>query len=211
MTERTAGRLAWSIALVCICMAAADCVLLYLNRAVIHSPQDADPIGIVLAITFATLGALVASRRSQNPIGWMLLGIAAIAGSEALTHHVAIRAQLVGVSTDGWLRWFAWVNNWAGSALGISLVTLMFLLFPDGKPLTRRWGWVVRATILSTIGFVVISALDPKPVKLSSGLASLKNPVGIQAMAGVANSPIWFLLFALLFIAAGALPTLPQI
>src|SRR5207253_1826724 len=87
-------------------------VLLLLDRRWIGR-VGAGPVGnLVPAVTLGVLGALIASRRPTNPIGWLMLSTAALVGSSGLAALVAIRALLTGVSPDGWPRWPAWLQNW---------------------------------------------------------------------------------------------------
>ena len=200
MNRRTAGLLAWSIALLCFAMVAASLVLLFMDRAAIGSVGTGDVSALIPPVTIGALGALVASRRPENPIGWMLLGIATFVGISALTSYVAIHALLAGASPQGWPGWMAWVHNWI-SNLAIGLLILVFLLFPDGRPLSRRWRWVVWATIVISIGFAAGTVLDSTPVQLSAHLPSLGNPIGVQALAGFANSAAFLVMVLLLVIA----------
>src|SRR5439155_16960814 len=137
MTSRTAARLAWGIAIFSYAIVAACLVLLWLNRATIGS-VGAGPVGsLVPAATLGVLGALIASRRPANPIGWLMLPVAALVGASLLAALITIRALLAGVSPHGWVRWTAWAQNSIGiPALGALI--LIFLLFPYGKLLSRR-------------------------------------------------------------------------
>ena len=102
LTSRTASRLAWGIATLSYAIVAACLVLLWLDRATIGS-VGAGPIGnVVPAATLGVLGALIASRRPANPIGWLMLGIAATVGISGLAALISIRALLAGVSPHGW-------------------------------------------------------------------------------------------------------------
>ena len=60
-----------------------------------------------------------------------------VAGISGLAALISIRALLAGVSPHGWVRWTAWLQNWTGPPV-LGALILIFLLFPDGKLLTRR-------------------------------------------------------------------------
>jgi signal transduction histidine kinase len=189
---------------VCFGMVAASVVLLILNRLAIGSSGTGDVSDLVTAVNVSALGALIASRRQTNAIGWMLLGIGSILSISTLGGHLALRAQTAGMSTTGWLRWPTWVHNWAGN-LALGLLILLFLLFPNGRPLSRRWRWVVLATIVYSSAFAAGNALDPAPVQLAPGLPSIGNPVGLRAFGGFYNSPAFFGIFILLILGVVAL------
>jgi hypothetical protein len=79
MSTRTASWLAWSLAglSVALCLAI---VVLYVFA---HSSQEAFSTGGVLSdllfygpfLAFPIVGALIASRRPHNPIGWICLAV----------------------------------------------------------------------------------------------------------------------------------------
>ena len=198
MNERTTAKLAWGIALLCFAMATASTVLLFFNRA-IDSAIPADVSDLIPAVTVGALGALVASRRPRNAIGWLMLWIGIITGASALSLHVAIHGLLTGVPPHDWPRWLAWVHNSVGN-LGLGAEIILFLLFPDGKPLSRRWRWLGWVTVVYSLAFTVGNALDPTPVELSAELPKLGNPVGIPAMAWFSSNPLVFLVILLLLV-----------
>src|SRR5438552_6557000 len=204
MTQRTAARLAWGIALLSYAVVAACLVLLWLDRATIGS-VGAGPIGnVVPAATLGALGALIASRRPANPIGWLMLFIATFVGASVLAALVTIHALLVGVSPHGWVRWTAWVQNWIGNT-ALGALILIFLLFPDGKLLSRRWRWVARLTVVGTVGFAAGTALDSAPLELSRHLPKVGNPVGVPALAGFANGTTFLVILILILVAMASL------
>ena len=203
MTSRTAGRLAWGIAFVCFGMVAASLALLYLNRTAIVGDISgtADISDLIAGMTIGVLGALIASRRPENPIGWLLLAGAAVSGISVLTLHVAMRALLSGVSPHGWPRWPALIHNAIGG-LGLGAVIFFFLLFPNGRPLTRRWRWVVRSGVVALVAVTAGNLLDPTTVQLSTRLPRLGNPIGLRAFTGFSNSFPSFIGFLLILILA---------
>src|SRR5215211_3281179 len=79
MTSRTATWLAWSLAGLCLAMAMATIVLSVLPRP---AGEEADAwstvVDLLLFMTFLAfpvVGALTASRRPRNPIGWICLTV----------------------------------------------------------------------------------------------------------------------------------------
>jgi signal transduction histidine kinase len=204
MTSRTTARLAWGIAVLNYAIVAACLALLWLDRSTIGS-VGAGPVGdLVPAATLGVLGALIASRRPANPTGWLMLFTAATVGMSGLAALVTIRALLAGVSPHGWVRWTAWAENWIGDP-GLGALILIFLLFPDGKLLSRRWRWAAWLTVVGSAWFVAGTALDAAPVELSPHLPKVENPIGVPVLAGFSNGPSFLLIVVLIVIAMASL------
>jgi hypothetical protein len=79
LSYRGASWLAWSIAALCVVMFFASGVLAVLARSA-QSPGNwftvgtiSETVTFVLFLAFPIVGALIASRRPQNPIGWICL------------------------------------------------------------------------------------------------------------------------------------------
>ena len=83
----------------------------------------------VFVVAFATTGALIASRRPRNPIGWILLG----AGLAYSVGGMTIAAQDDGPPLVRWLSTWVWMAGIGPAA------TFGLLLFPDGRLPSRRW------------------------------------------------------------------------
>jgi hypothetical protein len=65
----------WSLTALILAIVATTATLTVLNRAWIHSLDEANLIEIVLPTGFALVGGLVASRLPRNPLGWVFLAI----------------------------------------------------------------------------------------------------------------------------------------
>jgi signal transduction histidine kinase len=131
------------------------------------------------------VGTLLAARRPDNAIGWLLLGIALLISAVFVGDQYAVHAL---VTRPGWLpggTWAAWVSDgglWL-PAIG-SLLTFIPLLFPDGRLPTRRWrlpAWAMGAFLL--VG-TVIYAIDPE-LEFGSPPRSVANPIGVPGLRGV--------------------------
>ncbi|MGH3148930.1 MAG: hypothetical protein ACRDTR_24380 [Rubrobacter sp.] len=72
---RTAAWLAWSLWALCVALLALTWMLDLLTPPV-PIRGDQSPLNVLfgtLALTYPMVGALVASRRPENPIGWIFL------------------------------------------------------------------------------------------------------------------------------------------
>jgi hypothetical protein len=128
---------------------------------------------------YATVGAVVASRRPQNGVGWLclVLGTVIAVGWSAQTYASQVLEPGNGSLPAGVLA--AWVGDVANSALLLP-VMLLLLLFPDGKLPSPRWrlfAWplagVVGLRVLAVgVGPRVGDAIDRE----------VPNPLGIEGL-----------------------------
>jgi hypothetical protein len=89
----------------------------------------------------AVVGFVVAWRKPGNQLGWIILVAAAFSmlTKDASYYAVADYRLHHGGLPLGWVALLAQ----PGSVLGLVLLGLVFLLFPDGRPPSRRWRWVL--------------------------------------------------------------------
>jgi hypothetical protein len=168
MSTRTAAWLAWSLAALSVMMFVAAIALHVLARSV-DSPGEWSTLGAVGRVlsflpflAFPLVGALVASRRPRNWVGWILLadGLLWTFGSLLDSYRVYGLARPGSVPFSGAVhalgQWL-WVP-----AVGLFAVYLI-LLFPDGRLPSRRWrplAWFSGAVM------VLLSAGIGKPFGL---------------------------------------------
>jgi hypothetical protein len=143
MDTRTAARLVWALSIL---------IAVIFATGLIWPAWDGSPF-MSIALPFLTVGALVARRRPQNPVGWLFLafsGVAAVAfaGMGYWASGPGGAGSRPGASLAASLAVHLWHP-------GFSLFILSFLLFPDGRLLSRRWMWPARITAgLGVLGVV---------------------------------------------------------
>jgi hypothetical protein len=205
---RVAARLAavaWAVAAVSVAGFAAAWVLAVADGAAFNLLANSSPDRFMIAYT--VVGAVLASRRSANPIGWLLLGLGLVSAVRGLAGTYALYA-LTGHARPVAAVWAVWFVNWALTLLFPSGVLLfLLLLFPTGRPVTARWrvvGWL--GAVLAAC-YVVATWLAPGLVTSGPKLPSAPNPTGIAGwtFAGTVTNFVFLLEWACLLTAAASL------
>jgi hypothetical protein len=135
------------------------------------------------AATNAAVGAVVATRRAENPIGWLLsasgllVGVGLLAGQYAYYALVASPGRLPGGTA------MLWLAGWPFDA-GLFLIPMVLLLFPDGRLPSPRWRPLGRYAVVVYVVDVLGRAFAPGPVS-EEELGPLDNPLGLDAIGGV--------------------------
>ena len=128
-------------------------------------------------LAFAVAGAVIATRRPRNPIGWLFCGIGLTGELQAAALSYVQHAIFTAPGSAPSVAPIAWlVNTWV---VMFGLVPLLFLLFPDGQLLSPRWRPVVWLTPANmVVGFFTVG-LDLGPV--TSQVPLLEDLFGPQA------------------------------
>jgi N-terminal 7TM region of histidine kinase len=110
-------------------------------------------VPVWVEVPAAVGGFVVAWRKPGNPLGWIFLGSAAISmlSEDAAYYAVADYRLHHGGLPLGWVALLVQPSG----VLGLVLLGLMFLLFPDGRPPSPRWRWVLW--VYAGIGLVWIT------------------------------------------------------
>jgi two-component system, NarL family, sensor kinase len=180
MSEQTARRLSWSIAVLSFIVVLIGLILSILaltangNQAT-FSHQFFTPL---LTTTYCIVGSLVASRHPRNAIGWMFCATGFFSAINMLSSGYALYSELAlmndslpGAVFARWLTIWIWIPN------VLLPVTFPLLLFPDGNLLSTRWRPIAWAAGFGLFSVIVSMAFHPGPLE-SIGLNG-SNPYGI--------------------------------
>jgi signal transduction histidine kinase len=184
MSHRAAARLAWLLCALSLVLTALSLLLLALNLS--HPSTYIYDLwfdSTAAAISFALVGALIAARRPENPVGWLmcLFGLAVSIGH--FSAEYAIYALLAQPNSLPAGQAMAWIASWS-LAIWQGPLLFLFLLFPTGRLPSRRW----RSLAWLTGAFVIVDVIT---CAFSSeayvGLGPIRNPLGLESFSNLYN------------------------
>jgi hypothetical protein len=182
--------LAWSLAALSVAMFLAGAALtvssLYVGVATPPSSDwgTAGPLsGLVIFLPFLAfplVGALIASRRPENPIGWICLA-AGLFWMSIVVESSITGSEPYPVIIDALTLW-TWVPP-----VGL-LAIYMILLFPDGRLPSRRWrplAWLSGAVmVLASVAVTLTPGPLPDHPRVHNPLGLEGYPIVTQALTG---------------------------
>src|SRR5918994_717051 len=176
MSHRAGAWFAWSVWALTVPTTILTLIFASLNEP---SPSLWDEVLLpVLILTFSTVGALVASYRPENAIGWLFLSGAFVWIAGELTLEYGVYALITDPGALPAGVWAAWFGAWARGTGWFLIVTFLLLLFPAGRLLSPRW----RPVLWGAVGFVVLYTLSSwlSPQTNEVRLTSASNPFGLK-------------------------------
>jgi hypothetical protein len=168
-----ARNLAWVLWAATVSLVGGALLLDLANRPEI--PLFDAPLTIIPP-TFATLGALISSRRPGNVMGWIFLATGILGSVQIFSGQYAT----VALAPDGPAlpggALAAWCAMLAQNSFPVSILFLV-LLFPNGMLPSRRWrpvAWAMGVFLATTL---VLGAVSPGPFP---EFPSASNPFGVE-------------------------------
>jgi signal transduction histidine kinase len=208
MTARFGTRLAWAACVLSALFVAGSAALLPSHPADGLVPEVLLLVG---ALCFSGVGALIATRQPANLIGWLLLLTGLLSSASLAIASYGVVALVIAPGSLPLGIWAAWTFGWL-IWLVLIAIPLVLLLFPDGRPPSRRW-WIVAAVLVASGGLLaLLTMLRPgdivvgpsNPVSLGpnpAGVGILARPAAVffkpingvylVAVVGAAAAPIW--------------------
>jgi hypothetical protein len=175
MSTRVATWLAYSVLAMAVILGALGSLLLVLNDR--FPPPSGD---VLLAfVSFLLVGVLIASRRPENPVGWMfcLIGLASV--WEFFAQEYAFYALVTQPGTLPGGAWMAWTRLWTATSMW-ALLSFALLLFPTGRLPSPRWRPFAWSAAVAFILVGVLLVFEPSRLQ-----AGVPNPTGIERAAGL--------------------------
>jgi hypothetical protein len=201
VSTRTATYLAWLTCGLSLALTALSLPLLALNlshpNVTISETVVEDTL---IALVSSIVGAVIASRRPKNPIGWIFCAIGLVGGVECLGAEYATYALLAAPGTLPGGEALAWSMSWLWMP-HVGLYVFLGLLFPDGRPPSSRWRWVAWLNVVIVLVGSISVAFSSGPIR---GFDPIPNPLEIEGANSIA-SLLEALLFTLLLVTAASL------
>jgi hypothetical protein len=198
MSRRTATWLAWSLCALSLALTALSLLLLAFNRSDPNTHiYEYWQVDTLVPVSFSIIGAIVASRLPANPVGWLFCAAACVAAVDHFSAEYALYALLAQPTSLPAGEALAWLASWAW-ILYAGCIALSLLLFPNGRPPSRRWKWLAWLSVILTIAGAVWVAFSPGVI---GNLGSIRNPLGIEGLPS-GFKPVQTIMLALLFVAA---------
>jgi hypothetical protein len=202
MNYRTATWLAWSLWALSVALTTLSFVLLVLIRS--HPGIHVFDwwLGNSTIVIDATVGAIVASRRPENPVGWLLCLSGVATSTSTFASQYAIYALLAQPNSLPAGEAMAWIASWMLPIMnGVQVFYL--LLFPTGRLPSRRWRWLAWLTVAYILVGGITAAFSPGAYLGSLG--PIRNPLGIEGLTQFYTAVLYTMSPALFIAAACSL------
>jgi cytochrome b subunit of formate dehydrogenase len=200
---RASARLAWFVCVLSLGLTALSVVLIVLllrsDTPIYYYWLETS----MVAVGYSIVGAIVASRLPESPIGWLFCAIAFIFGEVHFSAEYAAYALLEPTRSLLAGEVLAWLTSWVW-VFGLGLVVFLDLLFPNGRLPSARWRWFARFTAIALLPAAILGALSPGLI-LSS---ALQNPLGIEGLPNVSRAIEAFMYVLVMFGASSMLARL---
>ena len=188
MTTRRSALMAVGLLVLLLAVVTGQFILSALGSA-----NLADYLFTVSVATFTVVGALIVWKQPTNAVGWAfaLVGLLWATGdfSTAFAHYgTEISPGLPGVTLAAWYgEWF-----WLVWLLLMFFVTPV--LFPTGRPLSKRWR-VVLWSICGYAALLVGAAMLEEDLQVVGTGKNLRNPIGIEGFHDIETGALEIFVF----------------
>jgi uncharacterized membrane protein YhdT len=191
MSRHTSVRLAWALCALSLALTALSLLLFILNLSYPNTHLYKPWLDNTLtAVFYPTVGAIVASRRPENPVGWLLCLYGLVISISYFCAEYAIYALLAEPNSLPAAEVLVWIVSWMLSII-VGLPALLYLLFPTGRLPSRRWRWVAWLIAALVLAGVITSAFSSGA--LMGVLGPIRNPLGIEGFTGVYKALLYFI------------------
>ena len=160
-----------------------------------------------MALVYLGVGGLVATRLPANPVGWLFCGAGLFLGLTSITYgYSALSVDPATGTVTGTAAAAAWVTSWIWAPPLLGVPALLFLLFPDGRPIGPGWRWVA-GLVGAGLGCVLLGSSLAEGALTNSPSPATSNPLGLLPR-GLADgiTTVGFALSLVALVLAGCSP-----
>ncbi len=182
MTARQDARPALAVALLVMAVAALSChVALTWHGATVPKPEGQlfHYLVLVIFLIYALVGTVILVRRPGNAVGAIVSAVGVLPLVGGLAGEYAAQAMVQQKTSWPLLTEAAqWLSNWYFYAV-IGAMPLLFLLFPDGRPVSGGARHLVRLALVGLMTALLRGMVGP------SDDPALPNPYALDLSRGL--------------------------
>ena len=192
MSHRAATWLAWSIWALSVTFAGLGLIFLFLNGSFEDLLDESLGIDATLALAFPTVGAIIASRRPGNAVGWLFCAVGLCGGASIFFAQYGIYALVTNPDSLPAGLIATWIATWVWLPSVTLTLTFLLLLFPHGRLLSPRWrpvAWLAAAVTMAGTVLLAIVPWDLLNPDLPGDTGISQNPVGVESLGYLGIAP----------------------
>jgi hypothetical protein len=135
-------------------------------------------------LVFPITGLVVSRKQPRNAVVWVLLGIGLASGFGSVVASYAAYGLVTNPGALPGADVAAAVNGPAWDPVIVPIGTLLLLLFPDGRPPSKRWNWVLWLTLFAMAAVFVTIMVSPGPLSdsIKGAPKGATNPIAVPAL-----------------------------
>jgi len=179
MKPRTAQWIVWFIVGIYFVLAGIGLYFLFLTNTPLANVSVPIILYILLFIVvgiWPVIGALIVTHHPKHPVGWLLTASFPLAAIDLFAvGYVGYATSLSPGLTSIPGAIFIWLN-WSAQPFVLVGFTLLNLLFPTGRLLSRRWRIVAWASVIALPIYLLLQAFEPGPIAM---FPSFDNPYAV--------------------------------
>src|SRR5918998_444627 len=181
--------LAWFLWALSVTFAGLGLFFLFLNGSFGDLLDESLGIDAVFALAFPTVGAIIASRRPGNAVGWIFCAVGLCGGAEVFVFTVeyGIYALVTNPGTLPGGVIATWIGTWIWLPSVTLTITFLLLLFPHGRLLSPRWRAVAWLAAAVTMAGTALLAIVPWEL-LDPGVPA-QNPFSMEGLRSLGIAP----------------------
>ena len=181
--------LAWSMLVLTLLLVGAGALLALISRSDDGGPELVGVRNVLLTSPFvlgnAVVGALIALRRSSNPLGWLMATCGLLVALDGFARTYAIQGMFIQPSSLPAVELVAWFNAWTWQLTFALMLVIIPLIFPTGRPPSPSWRPLLWLGIGFAVAWTLSAAFRPGTIYLDwRSDYSVTNPLAVTFLSG---------------------------